>query len=107
MKNIINVIKIRYKFYIAGYIISYAVAILNNGTANMHILFPLNVFSLLLGILIGTSFYYASQRMLIVLASLRGLKYVIIVIVITIIVGFIDNWLINTFGFNTAPFMGF
>lgn len=106
MKHLADIIKTRYKFYIVGYIIAYAIAIANKGTANIHMLFPLNAFSLIVGLLLGTLFYYSTQKTLIVSGALRSLKYIILLALITMALGFFNHWL-ATLGINAEPFMGF
>lgn len=107
-ERVIELIKERIKFYILGY----AMGIMGPLVAqikhkDVEFFFPLNLLILLSAIGLGTAAYYGSIHMPLLKGVIRGLKYIIAIIIVVIIATLIEMYLINNYGINIKPFIGF
>ena len=69
--------------------------------------FPINLLAILCAIGIGTAAYYGVIKMPVFAGTIRGLKYIIPIIIIVIIATTIETYLKKNYGIDIKPYIGF
>lgn len=101
-----KLIKERWKFYLVGYAIGYAIPIIYDGIPNVYYLLPIKMLAIYCGIIIGTAFYYGSKKIPVFEGTFRSLKYILAVFVIMIITYILER-ILGNYGIDISPFIGF
>lgn len=105
MKKLISILKQRWKFYMIGYVFGYIFPIAVDGTIDLYHLFPIKVVPVLFALILGTSAYYATNRVSILMVYIKLLKYALIVMVLIAITGILQKYLMLK-GMNISMFVG-
>jgi hypothetical protein len=102
------ILKKRIKFYIFGYIIGLMGPFVAQLKQKGHMsFFPINLLVILCAIGIGTAAYYGVTKMPVFAGTIRGLKYIIPIIIIVIVSTMIEVYLKKNYGIDIKPYIGF
>lgn len=101
-----KIIKVRWKFYVIGYILGYVFPLLYDGIPNNLYLMPIKITGIIFAILIGTALYYGSIHIPLFEVYRRSLKYVVVVIILIILSYILTILLNNNYNIDISPFTG-
>lgn len=107
-KKIIDVFKERWIYYTGGYILVYIMSIsiaFKNNIMSGYFLFPIRLFPITLGLLIGTALYYGANREPIFYSTARIIKYVVALIILFVIAEQVRQLLITQLQIDITPFV--
>lgn len=105
LKRIKDTIKERWKYYLVGYLIGYVCLIRQNGGFNNFILFPIKLIVIGEGLGLGTAIFYGIKKIPLYEVPVRSIKYVIFFILLVIVVQWIGNALLSSFGIDIWPLL--
>lgn len=104
-RKLIDTFKKRWKFYLAGYVIGYIYPMGIDETIDYYHLMPIKLFSIVFGIIVGTTFFYGSKRVPIYEIPLRIAKYALPGIGIIIIAVLLEDYF-RAKGIDISIFIG-
>lgn len=99
-------IKERWKFYLIGYIMGYAIPIMLEGVPNWQYLFPLKIMGIAGALGIGTAYYYGSKKRPVFEILRRSVKYAVFISLLFLVTFGIKELLLISTGFDITPFIG-
>lgn len=108
IKSIVNTLRERWIFYIGGYFlggflsISYAY---KNNMLNAYYFFPIRLFPIVFGLVIGTAVYYGQEGKPIFYSTAKLVKYIIAMVVLFIIFNKIQQFLYVKYGVDVSSFV--
>ncbi|EGD45689.1 hypothetical protein Cpap_0082 [Ruminiclostridium papyrosolvens DSM 2782] len=105
MEKMRNFFKQRWKYYLLGYIIGYILPIAIDETIDIYHLMPFKLFSLLIGVIMGTAFYYGHMKVALFEGAFRFIKYSIIIIIVLVLSVVLQDYLM-TKGIDISIFVG-
>ena len=103
--NMKELLKERWKFYVFTYIVGYLLSLLITGTPSFVYFIPIKLFAIIFTIFAGNAFYHASKKMPVYLYPMKGIKYVLVILVILIIFNLAKTMLLPL-DIDLKPFIG-
>jgi uncharacterized membrane protein YkvI len=107
LKKVKATIKERWKFYLIGYLIGYAIPLITYGAPNWRYLFPIKIIGIACALGIGNAFYYGSKQIPVFEITKRSIKYVLIIVAMILITFGFKELILSIYGFDITPFLGF
>lgn len=103
-----EVIRKRWKYYLAAYGISYVIVLINTGISSLYDLFPIKVFPLCISLVMGHAFYYElGEKIDVFTATFKSVKYIFLCVIIAAISIGLHGYLLNKYGIDITPIIGF
>lgn len=100
------ILKERWKFYLIGYLVGYFVPIILYGVPSWQYLLPIRIIGVSCALVIGTAYYYGSQKIPIFEGTFRSLKYVLTMLGLMLLAFVLKELILSITGFNITPYIG-